>query len=45
MYGISADQRLMGEFTSTQRMRIVYGSIISLIAICVLALLWFTVHP
>jgi len=45
MYGISADQRLMGEFTSTQRMRIVYGAIISLIGICVLALLWFTVHP
>lgn len=45
MYGISKDIRLMGEFASTQRMRIVYGAIISLVSICVIALLWFTVHP
>ncbi len=45
MYGISRDTRLMGEFASTQRMRFVYGIIISLVAICVIALLWFTVHP
>ncbi|MEI7697858.1 MAG: divalent metal cation transporter [Actinomycetes bacterium] len=45
MYGISRDKRLMGEFTSTTRMRFVYGFIISLVSICVLALLWFTIHP
>jgi tetrahydromethanopterin S-methyltransferase subunit F len=45
MYGISRDKRLMGEFASTQRMRFVYGIIISLVSICVIALLWFTVHP
>jgi hypothetical protein len=45
MYGISKDIRLMGEFASTRRMRIVYGAIISLVSICVIALLWFTVHP
>jgi len=45
MYGISRDTRLMGEFASTQRMRFVYGLIITLVSICVIALLWFTVHP
>jgi Mn2+/Fe2+ NRAMP family transporter len=45
MYGISRDKRLMGEFASTQRMRFVYGIIIALVSICVIALLWFTVHP
>ncbi|MEI7540688.1 MAG: divalent metal cation transporter [Actinomycetes bacterium] len=45
MYGISKDKRLMGEFASNTRMRIVYGFIISLVSICVLALLWFTIHP
>ncbi len=45
MYGISRDTRLMGEYASTKRMRFVYGVIISLVALCVVALLWFTVHP
>jgi len=45
MYGISRDTRLMGEFASTKRMRGIYGVIIGLVSICVLALLWFTVHP
>jgi len=45
MYGIAKDKRLMGEFTSTMRMRFVYGFIISLVTVCVAALLWFTVHP
>jgi Mn2+/Fe2+ NRAMP family transporter len=45
MYGISRDTRLMGEFASTKRMRVVYGAIIALVAACVIALLWFTVHP
>ena len=45
MYGISKDVRLMGEFVSNTRMRIVYGFIISLVSVCVLALLWFTINP
>ncbi len=45
MYGISRDTRLMGEFTSTARMRFIYGIIIALVSICVVALLWFTVNP
>ena len=45
MYGISKDKRLMGEFASDKRMRAVYGAIISLVSICVLALLWFTINP
>ena len=45
MYGISRDTRLMGEFASTKRMRVVYGAIIALVAACVIALLWCTVHP
>jgi hypothetical protein len=45
MYGISRDTRLMGEFASTKRMRGIYGVIIALVALCCIALLWFTVHP
>ncbi len=45
MYGISRDTRLMGEFASTARMRFIYGIIIALVSICVVALLWFTVNP
>jgi len=45
MYGISKDTRLMGEFASNSRMRAVYGFIIALVSICVLALLWFSIHP
>jgi Mn2+/Fe2+ NRAMP family transporter len=45
MYGISKDERLMGEFASSTRMRAIYGAIISLVSICVLALLWFSINP
>jgi Mn2+/Fe2+ NRAMP family transporter len=45
MYGISKDERLMGEFASTRRMRGIYGSIITLVSICVLALLWLSINP
>jgi Mn2+/Fe2+ NRAMP family transporter len=45
MFGISKDERLMGEFASSARMRVVYAAIISLVSICVLALLWFTINP
>ena len=42
MYGISRDERLMGEFTSTRTMRFVYGLIITFVAIAVSCMLWFT---
>ncbi|CAN2234441.1 MntH Mn2+ and Fe2+ transporters of the NRAMP family [actinobacterium SCGC AAA044-D11] len=42
MYGISRDERLMGEFTSTRTMRFVYGLIITIVAIAVSCMLWFT---
>ena len=45
MYGIARDKRLMGEYASTTRMRLIYGVTIGLVALCVLSLLWFTVHP
>ena len=45
MYGISKDKRLMGEYASNARMRAIYGFIISLVSLCVIALLWFTIHP
>jgi Mn2+/Fe2+ NRAMP family transporter len=44
MFGISKDERLMGEYASSTRMRVVYGAIISLVATCVLALLWFGIN-
>ena len=42
MYGISKDERLMGEFVSTKTMRIIYGLIITIVAIAVSCMLWFT---
>jgi len=45
MYGISKDERLMGEFASSKRMRGVYGLIISMVSSCVIALLWFSINP
>ena len=42
MYGISRDERLMGEFTSTRTMRFVYGLIITIVAIAICCMLWFT---
>ena len=43
MFGISRDQRLMGEFRATTRMSGVYAVIIALIFLCVGTLLWFTI--
>ena len=43
MFGISRDQRLMGEFKATTRMSSVYAVIIALIFLCVGTLLWFTI--
>lgn len=45
MYGISKDERLMGEFASSKRMRAVYSLIISMVSICVLALFWLSINP
>ena len=44
MYGISRDERLMGEFVSTKTMRVIYGSIIAIVAIAVCCMLWFSIH-
>lgn len=44
MYGISRDERLMGEFVSTKIMRVIYGSIIAIVAVAVGCMLWFTFH-
>jgi len=45
MFGISKDERLMGEFASSARRRVGYGAMISLVATCVLALLWLSIKP
>lgn len=44
MYGISRDERLMGEYVSTKTMRVIYGIIISIVAIAVCCMLWFTIN-
>jgi len=44
MYGISRDERLMGEFVSTRTMRIIYGVIIAIVAVAVCCMLWFTIN-
>lgn len=41
MYGIARDKKLMGEFVASKRSLIIYGSIIGLVALCVLAQFWF----
>jgi len=41
MYGIARDKKLMGDFVAKRGSRILYGSIIALVAICVLAQFWF----
>ncbi|MBC7463006.1 MAG: divalent metal cation transporter [Actinobacteria bacterium] len=43
MFGISRDKRLMGEFRASTRMQAIYLAIISMVAFCVLCMLWFTV--
>jgi len=42
MFGISRDKRLMGEFSASTRMSAIYLVIISIVALCVSAMLWFT---
>jgi hypothetical protein len=41
MYGIARDKKLMGEFVAKRGARTLYGSIIALVAVCVLAQFWF----
>jgi Mn2+/Fe2+ NRAMP family transporter len=45
MFGIARDRRLMGEFVATKTMRNVYALIISIVAIAIGCMLWFTVFP
>ena len=41
MYGIARDKKLMGEYVAGKRSLFLYGLIIGIIAICVLAQFWF----
>jgi len=41
MYGIARDKKLMGEYVAGKRSLLLYGLIIAVIAICVLAQFWF----
>jgi len=43
MFGIAKDSRLMGEYRASNLMLTVYAAIISIVFLCVAALLWFTV--
>ena len=44
MFGISRDQRLMGEYRASNRMLFIYGLIILLIFVCVSSLIWLTIN-
>jgi hypothetical protein len=44
MYGIARDKKLMGEFSAGKIALSIYGAIISIVAVCVLAQFWFMVH-
>ena len=44
MYGIAKDKKLMGEFVAKRSSLNVYGSVIALVAVCVLAQFWFLFH-
>ena len=41
MYGIAKDRKLMGEFVAGKKSRALYGAIILIVAVCVLAQFWF----
>jgi Mn2+/Fe2+ NRAMP family transporter len=41
MYGISKDRKLMGDYVAKRGSLTLYGSIIALVGICVLAQFWF----
>ncbi len=44
MFGVARDQKLMGEYRATKNMQIVYGVLISIVAICIACMLWFIVN-
>lgn len=44
MYGISADRRLMGEYTSSRGMRTAYLLFIIIVSLCIAAMAWFSWH-
>lgn len=44
MYGISKDERLMGEFVATRTMKTIYGIIIAVVAAAIACMLWFTIN-
>ena len=44
MYGISKDERLMGEFVATRTMKTIYQIIIAIVAIAISCMLWFTIN-
>lgn len=41
MFGISRDKKLMGEFAAGKRALTLYGTIIAIVAVCVLSQFWF----
>ena len=45
MFGIAKDERLMGEYVATKKMRNVYLVIISVVAFAIGCMLWFTIFP
>jgi Mn2+/Fe2+ NRAMP family transporter len=44
MYGISKDERLMGEFVATRTMKTIYQVIIAVVGIAISCMLWFTIN-
>jgi NRAMP (natural resistance-associated macrophage protein)-like metal ion transporter len=45
MFGIAKDERLMGEYVASKKMRNVYLVIISVVAFAIGCMLWFTIFP
>jgi Mn2+/Fe2+ NRAMP family transporter len=43
MYGISKDERLMGEFVATSTMKTIYLIIIAVVGVAISCMLWFTI--
>jgi Mn2+/Fe2+ NRAMP family transporter len=43
MYGISKDERLMGEFVATRTMKTIYLVIIAVVGVAISCMLWFTI--
>ena len=44
MYGISKDERLMGEFAATRTMKTIYLIIIAVVGVAISCMLWFTIN-